>query len=349
MEIGNKIKQLRYKAGMTQEQLAAQLGISAQSVSKWETGVAMPDITLLPLLAESFGVSIDELFDLTTEQKLRRIAGRLDTDEELPAELFMEYREFLETQLETNDDRARILGLLARLYHLRMEADARRVSKYARESIMLAPEQKECQWLLQMAEGDAPWDWNIANHAGMIDFYKSVIAADKGTPKTPLTYYYLIDGLITDHRTAEAREYVEKCAALPAHKPFLLAVYRAHIALAEYDEPAADKLMEAAVEQYGSESGMLFEAAQYYARKCDYAKAVELYERSWALEEDKKPRYTDALQGIALIYEIMGEKEKAAATYDRWIACLKDEWGFAEDDKAVVYTVREKNRVLAKK
>jgi len=349
MEIGSKIKQLRYKSGLTQEQLAARLGISAQSVSKWENAVAMPDITLLPLLAEVFGVSIDELFDLTVEQKLKRIENRMETEEEFSEPLFKEYEEFLTAQLEENKDRTMILGLLARLYHHRMGADARRVSKYAREAIMLAPEQKECQWLLQMAEGDAPWDWNIANHAGVIDFYKSVIANDKGTPKTPLTYYYLIDGLITDHRTEEAREYVEKCAALPAHKPFLLAVYRAHIALAEYDESTADKLMEEAVEQYSSESGMLFEAAQYYARKCDYEKALEFYERSWALEEDKKPRYTDALQGIALIYEIMGEKEKAAATYDRWIACLKDEWGFAEDDKAVVDTVREKNRVLAKK
>ena len=56
MDIGNKIKQLRYKAGLTQEQLASKLGISSQSVSKWETSVSMPDITLLPLLAEEFGV-----------------------------------------------------------------------------------------------------------------------------------------------------------------------------------------------------------------------------------------------------------------------------------------------------
>lgn len=349
MEIGNKIKQLRYKAGMTQEQLAAQLGISAQSVSKWETGIAMPDITLLPLLAENFGVSIDELFDLTAEQKLKRIASRMDTEEELGAEIFVEYREFLETQLEEHADRANILGLLARLYHMRMEADARRVSKYAREAIMLAPEKKECQWLLQMAEGDAPWDWNIANHSGVIDFYKSVIAADKGTPKTPLPYYYLIDTLIADHRTAEAREYVEKCAALPAHKPFLLEVYRAHIALAEYDEAGADGIMEAALGKYGDISGFLFESAQYYAKKCNYKKAIEFYEKSWVSEEDKKPRYTDALHGIALIYEIIGDIEKAAATYDRWIACLKDEWGFADDDRAVVDTVREKNRVLGKK
>ena len=46
-----KIRQLRFKAGLTQEQLAEKLGIGAQSVSKWENAVAMPDITALPLLA----------------------------------------------------------------------------------------------------------------------------------------------------------------------------------------------------------------------------------------------------------------------------------------------------------
>ena len=78
MELGKKIKQLRLKAQMTQEQLADQLGVSAQAVSKWENSVGMPDIALLPGLAEVFGVSIDDLFDLTTEQRLNRIENRLD-------------------------------------------------------------------------------------------------------------------------------------------------------------------------------------------------------------------------------------------------------------------------------
>ena len=56
---------------------------------------------------------------------------------------------------------------------------------------------------------------------------------------------------------------------------------------------ALPKLMEAAVEQYGSESGMLFEAAQYYARKCDYAKAVEELEAIAAKVEDPATKLDD--------------------------------------------------------
>ena len=63
MQIGNKIKQLRLKAGLTQEQLGTSLGVTAQSISKWETAVTMPDITLLPLLSGELGVTIDVRFN----------------------------------------------------------------------------------------------------------------------------------------------------------------------------------------------------------------------------------------------------------------------------------------------
>ena len=63
MNIGNKIKELRKQRGMTQGQLAGSIGVSFQAVSKWENNIALPDITLAPVLAAYFGVSIDDLFD----------------------------------------------------------------------------------------------------------------------------------------------------------------------------------------------------------------------------------------------------------------------------------------------
>ncbi|MBQ8717777.1 MAG: helix-turn-helix transcriptional regulator [Clostridia bacterium] len=63
MNIGQNIRTLRTRAGMTQEQLAGQLGVTYQAVSRWETGANTPDISLLPALATVFGVSIDALFN----------------------------------------------------------------------------------------------------------------------------------------------------------------------------------------------------------------------------------------------------------------------------------------------
>lgn len=59
-----KIAELRKEKGIGQQELAEVLGVSFQSVSKWETGATMPDITLLPGIAEYFNVSVDELLGL---------------------------------------------------------------------------------------------------------------------------------------------------------------------------------------------------------------------------------------------------------------------------------------------
>ena len=59
--LGIRIAELRRKKNMTQEELAAELGVTAQAVSKWENDLSCPDITLLPQLARLFGVTIDEL------------------------------------------------------------------------------------------------------------------------------------------------------------------------------------------------------------------------------------------------------------------------------------------------
>lgn len=345
MTIGNKIKQLRLSSGLTQEQLAGILGVTAQAVSKWETGTTMPDITLLPLLSTEFGVTIDELFDLTTEQKLKRIERRIDLEEEFSDETFREYSSFLKNLLTEHNDKRKVLSVLALLYHHRMESDSKRVSKYAREAISLAPEIKECQWLLQKAEGASIWDWNIDNHASIIDFYKLIIKNNTVTPKSPLPYYEVMDNLIADHRTDEAKEYLAEYKKLPAHKPFLVPVYEAHIALAEYNEKGADEIMAAALTEFSDNSGFLFENAQYHARKCNYKHAIEYYELSWQAEEKRKPRYTDALDAIATIYTITGENEKAIKTYERMIKCIKEEWGYKSEDAAVIEVERKISRL----
>ena len=61
--IGDKIRSLRKTKGLTQEQLAEVLSVTPQSVSKWENGVSAPDLSLLPIIARFFGITMDELFN----------------------------------------------------------------------------------------------------------------------------------------------------------------------------------------------------------------------------------------------------------------------------------------------
>lgn len=62
MNIGKNITAFRKTSGMTQEELANRIGVSAQAVSKWETGVSMPDIMLLPTIADVFGITVDDIY-----------------------------------------------------------------------------------------------------------------------------------------------------------------------------------------------------------------------------------------------------------------------------------------------
>ena len=63
-EIHLRVAELRKSKNMTQQDLADRIGVSFQSISKWENGGSMPDIQLLPELAELFSVSVDQLLGL---------------------------------------------------------------------------------------------------------------------------------------------------------------------------------------------------------------------------------------------------------------------------------------------
>ncbi len=67
--IGEKIAELRRERKMTQEELANMIGVSSQSVSKWENSVTMPDIVLLPIIAGIFEVTVDELFSVESKSR----------------------------------------------------------------------------------------------------------------------------------------------------------------------------------------------------------------------------------------------------------------------------------------
>ena len=66
--MGQMIAALRKEKNLTQQDLAAQLNITDKAVSKWERGLAYPDITLVPQLASILGVTTDALLTGTTSQ-----------------------------------------------------------------------------------------------------------------------------------------------------------------------------------------------------------------------------------------------------------------------------------------
>lgn len=82
LNIGNTIKHLRKERDITQEELADILGVSYQSVSRWETGICYPDMELLPVLSDFFGVTVDKLLGVNETIEREKVAQYLSRFQE---------------------------------------------------------------------------------------------------------------------------------------------------------------------------------------------------------------------------------------------------------------------------
>lgn len=93
LSLGTNIKTARKKMGLTQEELASQIGVTSAAVSRWESGAGMPDISMIVPLAQVLEVSTDVLFGLTqTNQneaqymELRKSFEEIESNAETPSE-----------------------------------------------------------------------------------------------------------------------------------------------------------------------------------------------------------------------------------------------------------------------
>lgn len=73
INLGNKIRELRKKKGITQEALASALSVTPQAVSKWESDLTYPDMSMIPVIAGYFEVSLDMLFDYDLREMKNKI------------------------------------------------------------------------------------------------------------------------------------------------------------------------------------------------------------------------------------------------------------------------------------
>ena len=83
LEIGAKIKSLRKRDDITQEQLADALGVTYQAISKWESGNGQPDIGFILPIANFFNITIDELFNRNAAEKAAKIKAIWDEHNDL--------------------------------------------------------------------------------------------------------------------------------------------------------------------------------------------------------------------------------------------------------------------------
>ena len=201
MEIGKRIRQMRTNKGLTQEDLATALGVSNQAVSRWETGITSPDIYLLPSIALFFGVTIDEIFNPTPEEKLERLRRRFYyTEDYLSEDEFKAALSFLKEQEGVYDDTAEIWHLLAQLYLNRIEKDKKLVGKYAKKAMRLDADHSFCVRFLADCEHAVYSDWDTANHSKTISFLKE-IPINSVSIRSPLSHSMSKSSLDRNWRT----------------------------------------------------------------------------------------------------------------------------------------------------
>jgi len=91
MKIGKQIQELRKQRNITQEDLAAQLGVTAAAVSKWENSYTVPDLFMLCALADFFEVTTDELLGRNGSQKESVVVAQTEALAEKITQTVTEY------------------------------------------------------------------------------------------------------------------------------------------------------------------------------------------------------------------------------------------------------------------
>lgn len=111
MSIGKNIARLRKEKDWTQAELGEMLGVSNQAVSKWESETSMPDIMLLPSIADAFECSIDDLFNYLPK-KQREDLHILPGDSDCKGmEQYIAYQ--IRGQLDRSGNTNKFLGIMA--------------------------------------------------------------------------------------------------------------------------------------------------------------------------------------------------------------------------------------------
>lgn len=321
MQIGDKIKKLRMKLGITQETLAQEMGVTYQAVSKWENNNTLPDIMILPKLSVFFGVPIDEFFELTRDERMNRIDNMLENERVLSERQFKESLEFLLEQIENDRTDALVFGYLARLYQHRIFSDREKASEYAKQSIELRPEVKDFHYIFQCTDNAVIFDWNAGNRYKIIEFYKSLV---KEHPEIERNYLYLMDNLIADMRLDEAKAVLNNYSKLGNKREFHCIVYQGLILRHEGMLKESDECFMRLITEQGDNHYAVFSYADHLAKLGKYEESIPYYEKAFALSPH--PKFNDELHALAHIYEILGDYKTAIKTWDRVIKNTTEEF-----------------------
>ena len=335
--IGMNIKQLRQEKHIKQDTLADAIGVSAQAVSKWETGASDPDIALLPKLATYFGVSIDELFEVPRAEKMERIQNMIWDERRIHPETFDRTAAYLEGILKEDPKDAEALTMLAELYNHRAHSDHENASYYAERALEADPADAHNAWAAYLEANHAPCGDNwLDNHFSVIRFIRDYV---ERRPELRFPRMLLVENLLADHRLDEA-----EAAIAQMKKDDAYLEYSAKLAFLKGDREEALRLWKKAAADYPDKWAATDYLGEGYRLLGMYEEALDTFEKSFTMQT--APRYTDGLFAKAQVHELLGDYEGAIEDRKRIIECLKTEYNVT-DGESVDENLREIERLKA--
>lgn len=241
----NNLRKLRLEKNLTQEQVADFFSVSSQSVSRWECGTTLPDVLLLPEIARTFEVTVDDLFkeDITAyrnyAQRLLAVYEASGSSEDfIRAE--KEFQKLLQSESYTADD-LRAFGML---YQYMMN-NCRKQAEYYFDRVLAEAEEKDAECYYRTArqklamwaelgkgeegirmqkealekDSNNPEQWNLLLAAYFYakeykNAYECALNAIKKFPEEALLYVYAGDSCRELKRYEEALNYWEKSLEL---------------------------------------------------------------------------------------------------------------------------------------
>ena len=331
MKIGNRIKELRTKRGLTQEALASAFGVTPQTVSKWECEVNFPDVSLLPDLSVFFGVSIDSLFSLTRADKFERIDNRLAESGLLDEAEFKQIESMLKDASSDPEGKSDAQVLLAKLYNHQAREFEKMAAVYSAKAVESTGSAEAFAELAESHDA-AAFGLRGNSHRSLIAFLMQYIGRN---PDSADACAMLIDNLIADYRFDEAEMWTSHLEKIDS--TFRPLCYRFKISAATGKEDIAIAAIEVIYSGFSDDPEAMMLLADIYMERAEYGKVIDSCLAADKLYDSPKP--TEPMLVAAHVSELIGNNDAASSYYREALKILKEDWGVVTGER--VDTIRK--------
>lgn len=320
MNIGSVIKKLRTAQGVTQEDLAEYLGISYQAVSKWETGVGLPDITLLPRIAVFFGVRIDELFSINHEDEMERIRYILDY-EKMNDGNFAYAKKTLDAMLSENSKNVEAIKTYAKVILNKSNEELLAAGKLLEKAMETSPLDDEVYGLYRAVRGGGAYKYHSDN-----DWFIRVCEPyAKKYPQNEGLCSSLIEAMISQQYFDRAEEIIHLMKP-SAEQKFMKDILMGDVQVKRGNTESAKEIWATVSKE---DWRAQYEVGERLNRLNEYEDAIVCFNRAFELQKAPK-RALDMVYSLAFLYKKLGRYIEAIKSWECILQVLAEDYGLIE-------------------